>query len=35
MKDPYILENGTLRNKLDIANYQELKQAETDIGYEK
>ena len=35
MKDPYILENGTLRNKLDIANYQELKQAETDIGYVK
>ena len=35
MKDPYVLENGTLRNKLGIENYQELKQAETDIGYVK
>lgn len=35
MKDPYILENGTLNNLLGIEEYEELKQAETDIGYVK
>lgn len=35
MEDPYVLEDGTLKNKLGITDYQELKQAETDIGYVK
>lgn len=35
MKDPYVLEDGTLRNKLGITDYQELKAAERDIGYVK
>ena len=35
MKDPYILEDGTLKNLLGITDYKELKQAETDIGYAK
>lgn len=35
MKDPYILENGTLKNLLGITDYDELKKAETDIGYVK
>ena len=35
MKDPYVLEDGTLRNKLGITDYQELKVAERDIGYVK
>ena len=35
MEDPYALEDGTLKNKLGITDYQELKQAETDIGYVK
>ena len=33
MRDPYVLEDGTLKNKLGITDYQELRQAETDIGY--
>ena len=33
MKDPYVLEDGTLKNLLGITNYHELKQAETDIAY--
>jgi len=35
MKDPYILEDGTLKNLLGITDDKELKQAETDIGYVK
>ena len=35
MKDPYILEDGTLKNLLGITDYKELKRAETDIGYVK
>ena len=35
MKDPYVLEDGTLKNLLGITDYEELKQAETDIGYVK
>lgn len=35
MKDPYILENGTLRNLLGIEEYKELKRAEADIGFAK
>ena len=35
MEDPYVLEDGTLKNLLGITNYAELKQAETDIGYVK
>ena len=35
MEDPYVLEDGTLKNKLGITDYQELKKAETDIGYVK
>ena len=35
MKDPYILEDGTLRNLLGITDYKELKAAEKDIGYVK
>lgn len=35
MKDPYVLEDGTLRNLLGITDYKELKKAETDIGYVK
>lgn len=33
MKDPYILEDGTLRNLLNITDYQKLKEAERDIGF--
>ncbi len=33
MKDPYILEDGTLKNLLGITDYQELKKAEKDIGF--
>ena len=33
MKDPYILEDGTLKNLLGITSYQELKKAEVDIAY--
>lgn len=35
MKDPYVQSNGTLKNKLGITNYDELKLAERDIGYVK
>ena len=35
MKDPYVHKNGTLKNKLGITSYEELKAAETDIGYVK
>ena len=35
MEDPYILENGTLRNKLGITDYQKLKEAECDLGFVK
>ena len=35
MKDPYILDNGTLINLLGIINYDELNQAERDISYVK
>ena len=35
MKDPYILENGTLRNLLNITDEKELKKAERDIGFAK
>lgn len=33
MKDPYILENGTLKNLLGILDYQVLQKAEKDIGF--
>ena len=33
MKDPYVNEDGVLINKLNITNYQELNQAEADIGF--
>lgn len=33
MKDPYVLEDGTLKNLLGIDDYQELKKAERDIGF--
>ena len=35
MKDPYILENGTLKNLLNITDEKELKKAERDIGFAK
>ena len=35
MKDPYIQKNGTLKNKLDIKEYEELNEAEKDIGFVK
>lgn len=35
MKDPYVLEDGTLKNKLGITDYEELNGAERDIGYVK
>lgn len=35
MKDPYILEDGTLKNLLGITDYQKLRAAEKDIGYVK
>ena len=35
MSDPYVLENGVLKNKLGINDYDELKTAETDIGFVK
>ncbi|NLC87592.1 MAG: hypothetical protein GX682_02290 [Clostridiaceae bacterium] len=34
-KDPYIQENGILKNKLGIANYDELNSAEKDITFSK
>ena len=33
MKDPYILEDGTLKNLLGIKDYHELNKAERDIGF--
>ena len=33
--DPYVLENGTLKNKLEITDYKKLKNAEADIGFVK
>lgn len=33
MKDPYINENGVLKNKLDIVDYDQLNIAEADIGF--
>lgn len=33
MKDPYVLEDGTLRNLLGITDYHELNKAERDIGF--
>lgn len=35
MKDPYIFENGTLKNRLGITDYDELNAAERDIGFVK
>lgn len=35
MKDPYTQENGTLKNKLGIKEYNELNDAEKDIGFVK
>ena len=35
MKDPYIDENGVLKNKLGITNDEELKEAEKDIAFVK
>lgn len=35
MKDPYIQENGTLKNLLGITEYDELNKAEADIGLAK
>lgn len=33
ISDPYIYEDGTLKNKLNIRDYQELRKAEADIGF--
>ncbi len=35
MKDPYIQPNGTLKNRLGIKEYEELNNAEKDIGFVK
>lgn len=35
MEDPYIQENGTLKNKLGIKEYNDLNDAERDIGFVK
>lgn len=35
MNDPYVLEDGTLKNLLGITDYLELKKAEADIGFVK
>lgn len=35
MNDPYVLENGTLKNKLGITDYKKLREAECDIGFVK
>ena len=35
MKDPYVQENGTLKNKLGITEYKRLNEAERDIGFVK
>lgn len=33
MRDPYTNDNGVLRNKLNITDYDELKKSEADIGF--
>lgn len=33
MNDPYVYENGVLKNKLNIHDYHELNRAEADIGF--
>lgn len=33
MKDPYVLEDGTLKNLLGITDYKQLNDAEKDIGF--
>lgn len=33
MNDPYVYENGVLKNKLGIKSYEELNRAEADIGF--
>lgn len=35
MNDPYVQENGTLKNKLEIKEYSKLNAAEKDIGFAK
>ncbi len=35
INDPYVLEDGTLKNKLGITDYNKLKKAEADIGFVK
>lgn len=35
MKDPYVQDNGTLKNKLGIKEYNELNDAERDVGFVK
>ena len=35
IQDPYTQENGTLKNKLGIADYETLKLAEKDITFSK
>lgn len=35
MEDPYVLKNGTLRNKLNIRNYDKLNRAQRDITFSK
>lgn len=35
MQDPYVYENGVLKNKLNIKTYEELNKAEADIGFAK
>ena len=33
MNDPYVYENGVLKNKLNIQDYDQLNKAEADIGF--
>lgn len=35
MNDPYVYENGVLKNKLKIKNHEELRKAEANIGFVK
>ena len=35
LNDPYILDNGVLKNKLGITDYERLRAAEADIGFAK
>lgn len=35
MTDPYVYENGVLKNKFNIRNHQKLRQAEADVGFAK